>query len=168
MNTRSNTALPSWRQVPVVWMIIAIPLSSVLVGFIMLWLAIVSNDGLVFDDYHQQGKEINRVLKRDALASRLGMAAKIELIPESNRLTLSLSNSKPLISPDILSLRFLHPTRAGEDIHLSLHRIGKGEYSGAFPELSAGNWIVQLETDEWRINGFARVPGGNSISLEAQ
>ena len=133
----------------------------------MLWLAIVSNDGLVFDDYHQQGKEINRVLKRDALASRLGMAAKIDLIHQSNRLTLSLSNRNPLISPEIISLRFLHPTRAGEDIHLSLRRIGKGEYSGAFPELSAGNWIVQLETDEWRINGFARVPGGNSISLEA-
>ena len=163
-----DTALPSWRQVPIVWMIIAIPLSSVLVGFIMLWLAISSNDGLVFDDYHQQGKEINRVLQRDAMASSLGLAAKIELLAESHRLELTLSHRETINLPDILLLRFLHPTRAGEDVHLRLRRSGTSEYLGDFPRLSAANWIVQLETSEWRINGFARMPGSNLINLEAQ
>ncbi len=168
MIRNSDPALPTWRQVPIVWMIIAIPLTSVVVGFIMLWLAISSNDGLVFDDYHQQGKEINRVLARDAMANRLGIGAKIELLPESEMLELSLSYEQAFILPDNLSLRFLHPTRAGEDVHLSLQRIGTGEYLGDFPRLGAANWIVQLETSEWRINGFARMPGSNLIRLEAQ
>ena len=168
MIRNSDPALPSWRQVPIVWMIIAIPLTSVVVGFIMLWLAISSNDGLVFDDYHQQGKEINRVLARDAMANRLGIGAKIELLPESGLLELSLSYEQAFILPEILSLRFLHPTRAGEDVHLSLQRIGTSEYIGDFPRLGAANWIVQLETSEWRINGFARMPGSNLIRLEAQ
>lgn len=168
MTQNSDPTLPTWRQVPMVWMIIAIPLTSVVVGFIMLWLAISSNDGLVFDDYHQQGKEINRVLARDAMARRLGISAKIELLPESGMLELSLSYRQAFILPDNLSLRFLHPTRAGEDVHLSLHRIGVGEYLGDFPRLGAANWIVQLETSEWRINGFARMPGSNLIRLEAQ
>jgi len=134
----------------------------------MLWLAIDSNDGLVFDDYHQQGKEINRVLARDAMASRLGIGAKIELLPESRMLKLSLTYQQAFNLPDILSLRFLHPTRAGEDVHLSLQRIGTTEYLGDFPRLNAGKWIVQLETSEWRINGFALMPGSNLIRLEAQ
>lgn len=163
-----DSTLPSWRQVPIVWMLIAIPLSSVLVGFTMLWLAISSNDGLVFDDYHQQGKEINLVLARDAKASSLGLVAKIQLLPESHRLELALSHQKKINLPEILLLRFLHPTRAGEDVQLTLQRDGANEYLGAFPRLSAGKWIVQLETSEWRINGFAQMPGSNLIRLEAQ
>jgi hypothetical protein len=168
MTHNNDPALPGWRQVPIVWMIIAIPLTSVVVGFIMLWLAISSNDGLVFDDYHQQGKEINRVLARDAMARRLGIGAKIDLLPESGMLELSLSYRQAFILPDNLSLRFLHPTRAGKDVHLSLQRIGTAEYLGDYPRLGAANWIVQLETNEWRINGFARMPGSNLIRLEAQ
>lgn len=168
MTKNYHAALPSWRQEPMVWMIIAIPLSSVLVGFLMLWLAINSNDGLVFDDYHQQGKEINRVLERDAMASSLGIKAQIAFLPDSHRLELSLSYRKALTLPDMLSLRFLHPTRAGEDVHMSLQRAGARQYIGEIPSLSSGRWIVQLETDEWRVNGFALVPANNLIRLEAQ
>lgn len=168
MTRNYHSESPSWRQQPMVWMIIAIPLSSVLVGFLMLWLAIDSNDGLVFDDYHQQGKEINRVLERDAMASRLGLKAKIALLPESHRLELSLSYRNGLTLVDTLWLRFLHPTRAGEDIHMPVQRVGTRLYIGELPLLSSGKWIVQLETDEWRINGFAMIPGNNLIRLEAQ
>ena len=134
----------------------------------MLWLAISSNDGLVFDDYHQQGKEINRVLERDAMASSLDLAAGIKLLPVSHSLELSLSHRESINLPDTLLLRFLHPTRAGEDVHLTLQRNGASKYHGTFPRLSAGRWIVQLETGDWRINGFAQMPGNNLIRLEAQ
>jgi len=168
MSKNISSELPSWQQIPVVWMIIAIQLSSVLVGFILLWLAISSNDGLVFDDYHQQGKEINRVLERDAMASSLGLAATIDLLPVSHSLELNLTHRESINLPDTLLLRFLHPTRAGEDVLLTLQRNGASKYHGAFPRLSAGRWIVQLETGDWRINGFAQMPGNNLIRLEAQ
>ena len=168
MNHNPDTTLPSWYQIPVAWMIIAIPLSSVLVGFVMLWVAISSNDGLVFDDYHQQGKRINRVLERDAMASSLGIGAILELLPDSNGLKLSLSSQEKINFPDKLLIRFLHPTRAGEDIHLISKRTGPGEYRSEFPRPGSGKWIVQLETNEWRINGIARIPGSNLFRLEAQ
>ena len=168
MIQNGQSVTPSWRQEPIVWMIIAIPMSSVLVGFLMLWLAINSNDGLVFDDYHQQGKEINRVLERDSMAKRLGIEAQIALLPESHRLELSVSSRNALNLPDRLSLRFLHPTRAGEDIHLQLQRAKTSDYIGEFPKLGKGKWIVQLETDEWRINGIALIPENNLIKLGAQ
>jgi len=161
-------ASPGWQQVPLVWLIIAIPLSSVVVGITMLWLAISTDDGLVFDDYYQQGKEINRVLQRDAVANSHGIAAVIKLLPDSHRLKLSLSYRETLSLPRTLSLRFLHPTRSGEDIHLSLERTGTTEYLGVLPRFSTARWIVQLETNEWRVNGIAPMPGSNSITLEAQ
>jgi len=62
MQNNSDPGLISWRQVPIIWMLVAIPPSSVVVGMIMLWFAIDSYDGLVVEDYHKQSKQINRRL----------------------------------------------------------------------------------------------------------
>ena len=57
MRSKPDILIRPWQREPMVWMLIAIPASSVLVGMVMLWLAIASYDGLVVDDYHQQGKK---------------------------------------------------------------------------------------------------------------
>ena len=158
----------SWQRNPIVWMIIAIPLSSVLVGMVMLWFAITSYDGLVVDDYSQHGKEINLTLARDSLAVSHGIQARLELLPQSGILKLRLSLTKELPIADTLPLSFIHRTRAGEDISITLQKSANGEYIAPLPVLKPANWIVQLETSEWRITGQAPVPGSNIINLGAQ
>ncbi len=165
---KSEPGPDSWRRNPIVWMIIAIPLSSVLVGFVMLWFAITSYDGLVVDDYSQHGKEINLTLARNTLALNHGIQARLELLPQSGILKLRLSMTKELPLADTLPLSFIHRTRAGEDISLTLQKSANGEYIAPLPMLKPGNWIVQLETSEWRITGQAPVPGSKIINLGAQ
>ena len=168
MQHKTGSGPDSWYRVPIVWMIIAIPLSSVIVGFVMLWFAITSYDGLVVDDYSQHGKEINLTLARNTLALNHGIQARLELLPQSGILKLRLSLAKQLPLADTLPLSFIHRTRAGEDISVILQKSASGEYIAPLPFLKPGNWIVQLETSEWRITGQAPMPGSEIIKLGAQ
>ena len=68
-----------WYREPLVWMVIAIPASSVVFGIFMLVVSIQSYDGLLVDDYYKRGMEINRVLDRDRAAARHGMSAQVRL-----------------------------------------------------------------------------------------
>ena len=58
----------NWKQEPMVWLLIAIPLSAVIMGVVIITLAINSYSGLVVDDYYKKGKHINRVIARDKCA----------------------------------------------------------------------------------------------------
>ena len=168
MQNNSDPALIPWQQVPIVWMLVAIPLSSVVVGMIMLWFAIESYDGLVVDDYHQQSKQINRTLARDTVAANHGIRADLELKPQSGILTVRLTLRESLPLADTLLLRFVHRTRAGEDILVYLHKTGNLKYSAPLPALAPSNWRVQLESSDWRISGLAPVPGRNLFRLSSQ
>ena len=168
MQNNSDPGLSSWRQVPMIWMVIAIPLSSVVVGMIMLWFAIESYDGLVVDDYHYQSKLINRTLARDTVAANHGIGAELELMPQSGILTVRLWFRESLPLADTILLRFVHRTRAGEDILVHLQRSGNLNYSAPLPALAPRNWRVQLESSNWRISGLAPVPGRNLFRLSAQ
>lgn len=51
------------------WLLIAPPLVSVLGGFTMLGVALVSDDGLVTPHYYREGLEINQRLTREQAAN---------------------------------------------------------------------------------------------------
>lgn len=155
-----------WQREPLVWMLIAIPSSAVLMGVLMISLALYSNDGLVVDDYYRQGKEINRVLRRDRAAAAYGLKATIQLdvVHGSLRAQLeSLAHRQPL--PQALTLQLLHATRAGLDQRLRLDRTPDSEYYSLLPTLAPGHWYAQLETEDWRLTGHIQLPQDSEIVL---
>jgi hypothetical protein len=154
-----------WYQEPYVWLLIALPLSAVVAGFYTLYLAIVSNDGLVADDYYKRGKEINLVLKRDQAAASLGLSANTQFDYDLGKIVVNLKKQSGYQVPDQLSLRLLHATRAGYDQTLVLQRLPDGQYFGLYKSLVPGRWYLQLETDTWRLNGHLTIPSENSVSL---
>jgi hypothetical protein len=149
-----------WYRQPLVWMLIAVPASSVVFGIVMLVLAVSSDDGLVVDDYYRRGLEINRDLARDRAAARLGLSAGVRFEPRDQlvRVDVSARDSGALL-PDRLTLRLVHPTRSGLDRLVELSNSGSGRYSGHVGRLEAGDWHLHLETDSWRILGRMPVPG---------
>ena len=160
MSNRLETPDKPWYRQPLVWMVVAVPGSSVLVGAVMLVLAVASYDGLVVDDYYKRGLEINRDIERDQAAERLGLAAearfdsrrddvRVKMVFESRRYSL----------PDRLTLRLVHPTRSGLDRVVELRSHGRGQYSGSLTRLEAGYWHLHLETESWRLLGRLAVPG---------
>ena len=164
MSLASTTPEIPWYRTPMVWLLIAFPLMSVIGGFVLLTLAIQSDDGLVVDDYYRRGKEINLELKRDHAATALGVSASIALADARNsvRIDLSLPATR---RPDQLHLQLLHATREGYDRDLLLARAPDGSYHAALLGLVPGRYHVQLAADDWRLLGSLRLPGDQQIEL---
>jgi hypothetical protein len=82
-----------WYREPWVWLMIALPASAVVAGMITIYLAVVTSDGLVVDDYYKRGKAINRVLARDMAAARYQLKATIDIDLRDNRVQLLLESA---------------------------------------------------------------------------
>jgi hypothetical protein len=156
----------AWYREPMVWLLIALPLSAVVGGFVTLGLAIVSDDGLVVDDYYRRGKEINRVLERDRAAQAHGLHGRATFDAERGvvRITLSARDARSLPAQIVLDL--WHATRRGVDRQLRLVRQIDGVYAAPWSaDLAQGHWHVQLSADDWRLLGSVFVPGAAEIDV---
>jgi hypothetical protein len=153
-----------WYREPWVWLMIALPMTAVIGGMITFYLAVVTSDGLVVDDYYKRGKTINRDLARDDAAARYQLRATIELDLRDNRMQLQLE-SATAVRPKMLTFSLLHPTRPGHDQVINLQHAGDGVYSGAIDEVGRGNWYLQLEADDWRLSGDMQIPVTERIIL---
>jgi len=157
-----------WYRQPLVWMLIVIPGSAVVAGFYTLYLAIVSFDGMVVDDYYKQGKEINLVLERDQKAGALGLAADARFDQGAKLVKLVLTaGDRQFKFPQRLKLSFLHSTRAGNDQQIALIMEKPGHYRGSLPALVPGRWDVLLEDMQWRLVGnLAKVDYRAQVKLK--
>ena len=140
-----------WYKNHYVWMVICFPLTAVIAGIITIRLAVISDDGLVTDDYYKKGLEINRVLERDRAATDLGLKASINLDQETAHTRVLLTGNAQFEAPQTLQVKFLNATRKGFDQTVELSLMNGNTYQGELPELPIGNWYVQIEADNWRL-----------------
>lgn len=140
-----------WFREPWVWLIIALPASAVLGGIVTIWLAVVSDDGLVEDDYYKHGLEINKKLDRDKAAIKYDLVANLVISEGQNRIQISFDANDKFVSPSSIKISFLHPTMKGQDQVLILRADGKDIYAGALPSLINSHWYLQIEADDWRL-----------------
>jgi hypothetical protein len=151
MASLPDTASRPWYREPWPWILMSGPAVVVVAGFVTLWLAIRSSDGLVAEDYYKEGLAVNRVFAREDQAERLGIAARVEPVRGALRVLLAGH-----AAPPALFLRLAHATRAGFDVTLRLARAADGSYGAALPPaLPAGHWHVSIEDPrrEWRVAG---------------
>lgn len=147
-----------WFREPMVWLLIALPCASIVMGGIYAAIAFSVFDGVVVDDYYQRGKTINRVLARDEAAERRGLSALATLDAASHQVVVELAAVDPAALPATVKLSLLHATLAGHDQVLAVQRTADGSYHAAFASLQAGKYHLQLEADDWRIVGTLRAP----------
>ena len=154
MNMHALTGkVTPWYREPWPWILIALPLSAVIAGIATLVIAIEHPDGLVAEDYYKQGLAINQVLERESRAAALGLRAQAMVSGERIRIGLS---GRGTDLPDSIVVRFIHPTRAGEDSSIVLGAVANGWYEGVIPGMASGRWRVQAEDDQgiWRLTGM--------------
>ncbi len=159
-----QTESRSWKQEPLVWLLIAIPFTAVIMGVVMLTLAIQSYSGLVVDDYYKKGKQINRVIARDKFAWELGLAAGLTL--DQGRIEVRFDPSVSHVPGDRIELSLVHATRPGLDQQLLLERGDTRPYRGQMQLTGEGRWNVALQTADWRITGSLHYPQQNQIRLQ--
>jgi hypothetical protein len=162
MNTDGMRAQP-WYRERWPWILMAGPAIVVVASLITAWLAIRSDDGLVIDDYYKQGLAINQTLSRSDAAERLGVEAQLYLADGRVRVVLGTAAGR-----GALTLRLVHPTRAGMDQSLNLAAAGPGVYEGRLQPLRPGRWHVVLEERDWRLAGDWMLPAAGVLTLSGR
>ena len=165
MTLRSDNG--PWYKQRWPWLLMAGPAVVVVAGVITLWLAVVSNDGLVADDYYKQGLAVNQRLQRDHEAGNLGLQADAMVAERNIRLLLRAAEGVAL--PEALTFKLSHPTRAGQDQAVEMKSEGQGFYSGKLAERLAGHWLVTIEdpAGKWRLHGDWQADSGEPLRLVA-
>jgi uncharacterized protein len=77
-----------WYKEPWPWILMAGPGTVIVAGFITAWLAVVSFDGLVTDDYYKEGLAVNQRLQREHQAAN--MALRVDLMRSGQNVRLLL------------------------------------------------------------------------------
>jgi len=141
------SAARPWYREPWPWILMSGPAAVLVAGAATMWLAYMSADGLVAEDYYKQGLAINRVLAREDAARRLGISAEVRMAP--GNLSVALRGE----SHEVVFVRLAHATRAGHDLRLRLARSAAGDYEAALPPLPPGHWHVSIEDarGRWRV-----------------
>jgi uncharacterized protein len=142
-----------WYREPWPWILMAGPAIVIVAGFVTAWLAIVSNDGLVADDYYKQGLALNQRLQRDHYASDLGLRA--DFMRSGQQVRLMVAAERDAALPEALTLKLSHPTRAGQDQMVKMVSEGQGFYGGKLSADISGRWYVSIEdpAGKWRLQG---------------
>ena len=161
-----TTMSKPWHRHKLVWMLISIPGVAVIMGVVMIWLAVSTNDGLVVDDYYKEGLAINRDLKRDDEAVALGLGAQLTIEQTGDLVTLNFDKGKLAEYPATLELGLYFTTHTGFDQKLQLLRGLDGKYVGYLHgKLRDGAWNVEVAGDNWRLMTRADVRNGLDTSL---
>lgn len=161
----ATTQKTIWYREPFVWVLIVIPLTAVVMGFLILYYSITSEDGLVDDDYYQDGLQINQVLDRDRAARAYGLNAMLQLHYDGGDVAMQLNPGKLSPLPRQIQAKWMYATRSGLDQRTQLAAGGHGLYHGPLPKLAPGHWYVQLEAGNWRLLGSLYVPRDSTIHL---
>ncbi|MCM8596629.1 FixH family protein [Accumulibacter sp.] len=154
MSTLPGARSTPWYREPWPWLLMAGPAVVIVAGVITACLAIISNDGLVEDDYYRQGLAINQITARDQRASDLGLKAELVSGGQGERIRAHLRSAPGAPEADSLVLLLTHPTRSGLDQKVILRPDGASLYAGSLTPVH-GRWHVVLEDGRgvWRLTG---------------
>lgn len=150
------------------WILMAGPAIVIVAGFVTLWLAVESNDGLVTDDYYKQGLAVNQRMHRDQQAASLGLHADLMRADLNVRLMLGADSASKV--PEAVVLKLAHPTRSGQDQAVQMRVEGTGFYSGKLSADISGRWLVSIEdpAGQWRLQGEWQVDSVEPLRLSAK
>jgi len=169
MIKRPDSENKPWYRHPWPWILMTGPLIVVIAGVITAYLAVISNDGLVDDDYYKQGLAVNQMSARDQRALALALQAEVMRGADALQIRVLLRAGPGAELPQALRLRFMHPTRPGIDQTVALPADGAGSYTGKLGAPLSGRWHVALEDekDQWRLTGDWVVDKSEVLSLPA-
>jgi hypothetical protein len=137
-----------WYREPWPWLLMAGPIAVVIASLATAWLAIVSDDGVVAQDYYKQGLLVNQRVKRAAPAPARPLGATIDVVP-GGEVRVRIEGLAE--APRNLRLKFARPHTATREQIVSLEPGAGGDYVGVLAEQASGRWVVTLESEAWRL-----------------
>lgn len=130
------------------WFLMLGPATVLAGGAFVTWLAVGHPDALVVDDYYKQGKAINQDLRRDRVATALGLSLAAQYDRQAGTLTGRLvGQAAPF------TIYLAHPTLPQRDLRLFVRPAADGSFAVALPALERTHWQVVVEgaLRDWRL-----------------
>jgi hypothetical protein len=150
------------------WLLMLGPFLVVVAGTFTAWLAYSRQDALVVGDYYKQGQAINKDLRRDRIAARLGLHFNMRYDAVAGKLSGQLD---ALDAPQSgkLFVQLIHATLPQKDIKLVVDANERGAFTVNLPMLDASRWQVQVENEkrDWKLEGTWSWPQQRSIQIKA-
>ncbi len=161
-----NKTVTPWYKQFWPWFLIAVPLSSFIVGSIMFHFATNTTDSLVVDDYYKEGKAINARLDKIQNAKQLNMVTGLTFADDGS-VALRFITGLPR-SNEALKLTLYHVTLENRDVDLLLSADANGVYRGYTEADLNGKWrMTLLPIDEsWKIQQVVALPRTDEIRFE--
>ncbi len=169
MNVSMMTQTPWWKQ-RWPWLLMLGPAVVVVAGTYTGWLAYSRQDALVVGDYYKQGKAINQDLRRDRLASSLGLSAVIGYDATRGTLNGQLRRTaSDQGQTERLFVHLSHATLPEKDIQLVVQPDEFGAFQISLPMLERSRWVVLIEGEkrDWRLAGTWTWPAQRQVTLQA-
>jgi hypothetical protein len=163
-------ATPPWWKQRWPWLLMAGPALVVVAGTYTGWLAFSQQDALVVGDYYKQGKAINQDLRRDRLASSLGLSVQLGYDATQGLLAGQLRrNSDDHGRTERLFVHLSHATLPEKDIRLVVQPDEFGDFQINLPLLERSRWVVLVEGEQrdWRLAGTWSWPAQREVTLSA-
>jgi hypothetical protein len=148
------------------WLLMIGPAAVLVGGSVATWLALGHPDAMVVDDYYKQGKAINQDLRRDRVASAMGLA--LQLRYEGGRLNGHITSlGEPLAAP--FTVHLAHPTLPQRDLSLLIRPDAHGAFSISLPVLEQTHWqlVVEGSRRDWRLVRSWDWPRQHELALAA-
>lgn len=147
-----NGAAAPWYKHRWPWFLMIGPVAVMIATGVSAWLGMQQPDAMVVADYYKQGKAINQDLRRDRVATELGLVFEARHDVQAGRLEGRLaSKDQPVVAP--FHIRLAHPTLPERDLVLEALPDAQGRFSAALPRLEATHWQVVVEgaARDWRL-----------------
>ena len=163
------TAAPWWKQ-RWPWLLMAGPAIVIVAGAYTGYLAFTRQDALVVGDYYKRGKAINQDLRRDRVASALGLSMSIGYDATQGMLAGQLRrDGGGGGKAGRLFLRLSHATLPAKDIQLVVELDPSGSFRINLPMLERSRWVVLVEGEQrdWRLAGAWSWPVQRSVEFTA-
>ncbi|WP_438465221.1 FixH family protein [Marinomonas sp. PE14-40] len=140
------------------WFVIAIPVSSMIVGVIQISFALNSPNDMVVDNYYKEGLGINKVIGKRNLATELNISASIAVDNTTGEVILTTENAQE----QILTLNFYNSAISDKDFNIKLSRIADNQYRGSLDKSISGIWNLYLESAVgWQISARLNLTDSN-------
>lgn len=158
---QSSSPTPWYKQFwP--WFLVAIPVSSFIVAFVLVHYAVNTSDSLVDDDYYKEGKVINMNLARFNQAKKLNIDTLLTI--NDSKLAIEFVSGKPATG-EALQLHFQHTTLNNKDFDLLATMDATGIYRANYSHPIEGKWRVSLQPMDksWKIQQIIGLPRTQAI-----
>ncbi|MDX1452203.1 MAG: FixH family protein [Oleiphilaceae bacterium] len=146
-----------WYRQRWLWFVLSIPIASIILSSIMVYVAVVGKDTVVKGDYYKDGRGYEQNLVPDKKADELGLQP-VLTVTESGAVSVRLDTNKIVEAPLII-LSLIHPTLSEKDMVITLTPSGEG-FEGQLPDTPHGRWEVNLVAFDgaWRIREDLTLP----------